>query len=136
MNSMNCRKYTLGKNRYRELYYFCQQYGEWKEELRSSTHTVKSATVSDMPVAHTVSDQTGELVRKRMELQKKIDLIEAAAEEAAPRLKDFIIKAVTNTGITYTYLNQIMEMPCGRNMYYETRRKFYWILDKKLREVF
>lgn len=32
MNSMKCRKYTLGKNRYRELYYFCQQYGERKRK--------------------------------------------------------------------------------------------------------
>lgn len=133
MNSKNCRDYKLSKNRYKELYYFCQQYSEWKDMLRFSNHSVKSVLLSGMPGSGMLKDQTGELAEKRVGLQEKINLVEATAEEADPILKKFIIKAVTNDGITYTYLSQCMEIPCGKNMYYEKRRKFYWLLDKKLK---
>ncbi|MCI8793326.1 MAG: hypothetical protein HFG38_11140 [Eubacterium sp.] len=133
MNSKNCREYKLSKNRYKELYYFCQQYSEWKDMLKCSNHTVKSVVLSGMPGSHSFKDQTSELAEKRVGWQEKIDLVEATAEEADPILKNFIIKAVTNDGVTYTYLSQRMEIPCGKNMYYEKRRKFYWLLDKKLK---
>ena len=99
--------------------------------LKCSNHTVKSVVLSGMPGSHSFKDQTSELAEKRVGWQEKIDLVEATAEEADPILKNFIIKAVTNDGVTY--LSQRMEIPCGKNMYYEKRRKFYWLLDKKLK---
>ena len=49
---LNHSKYGIGKNRFKELYYWCLQYDEWKDELKYKTDTVKSIEITDMPVAH------------------------------------------------------------------------------------
>lgn len=131
---MNRKKYSLSKYRFRELFYFCQQYQEWQEELKQLTDTVKCIEISDMPKAANNADQTSDLVLKRVELQNKIELVENTAEETSKELKPYIIKAVTNYSVSYTYLRQRMGIPCGKNMYYEARKKFYWLLDRKMRK--
>lgn len=133
MNSKAIKKYNLSKYRFRELYYFCQQYEEWKYELEHCKDTVKSVEVTGMPGATKQSDQTSDLAMRRVELEKKIDLVERTAKEAEPELEKYILAAVTNYGVTYTYLREFMGIPCGKNMYYEARNRFYWLLDKKLR---
>ena len=49
VRSLNQNKYGISKNRFRELYYWCLQYKEWKEELNYRTSTVKSLQITDMP---------------------------------------------------------------------------------------
>lgn len=133
MNSKRMKRYQLGKYRYRELFYFCKQYAEWKDQLSQLTDTVKCIELSDMPKARKNTDPTSDLAVKRMELENKVNLIECTAEEASKVLKPYIIQAVTSD-VSYVYLRQHKGMPCGKNMFYETRRKFYFLLDKKLKE--
>ena len=115
-----------------ELYHFCLQYNEWRDELKYKTDTVKSVQISDMPITRGISDSTGELAVRRAELLKKCEAIEQSAIEADAEIYQYIIKAVTNEGISYTYLSNIMNIPCGKAMYYDRRRKFYWLLSKKI----
>ena len=62
----------------------------------------------------------------------KCKLIEQTAMETDSELYQYIIKAVTNEYVTYKYLQTIMNIPCSRNTYYDRRRKFYYLLSKKI----
>ncbi len=124
-------KYGISKHRFRELYYYCLQYNEWKEQLECYTDTVKSLQITDMPISRSNKSQTEVLAVDRYNLTLKCALIESVAKEADQNLYKYILKAVTNEGITYNYLKHSMNIPCGKDMYYDRRRKFYWLLDKK-----
>ncbi|MCM1090562.1 MAG: hypothetical protein NC092_04595 [Butyrivibrio sp.] len=130
---INKNKYQISKHRFYELYHFCLQYNEWKEELANRCDTVKSIEPSAAMAARTnaVSDPTANLSIRRAELAQKCELIEETARETDKGLYRYILQAVTNEGVTYNYLRNVMGMPCGKNMYYNRRRKFYWLLSKK-----
>lgn len=128
---LNHSKYGISKNRFRELYYWCLQYDEWKDELKYKTDTVGAMEITDMPTSRNVSDSTQQLAFRRAALQKNCELIEQTAIEADAEIYQYIIKAVTDEDVTYTYLDMVMGIPCSRNTYYERRKKFYWTLDKR-----
>lgn len=128
---LNSDKYNINKYRFRELYYFCLQYNEWKEELKSNVHTVKSIQISDMPSSHGCHDQTADLAERRVALKEKCELIERTAIETDAEIYQYIIEGVTRDYATYNYLNS-KGMPCGRDVYYDRRRKFYYLLSKKI----
>lgn len=62
-----------------------------------------------------------------MQLERVV-LVERIAGEADNDLHTYILKAVTE-GLSYTYLRTKMNIPCGRDMYYDRYRKFFWLLD-------
>ena len=127
------KKYNISSHRFMELYHFCLQYNEWKDELKYKVDTLKSVQITDAPAAGGgVSDGTARLAARRVELQKKCELIEQTAIEADAEIYPYILKAVTNEGITYGYLSTVMDIPCSRNTWYERRKKFYWLLSKKI----
>ena len=128
---LNKDKYEISKHRFLELYHFCMQYNDWKEELKSITSAVKSTPISGMPSSHNYQDQTAKLVEKRMKLAAKCELIEQTAIEADPELYPYILEGVTCDYATYRYLKMSKDMPCGKNMYYDRRRKFYFLLSIK-----
>lgn len=49
---LNEKKYNITKHRFAELYHFCMQYPEWKDELNYKTDNINSIDISDMPVNH------------------------------------------------------------------------------------
>ena len=55
-------------------------------------------------------------------------MIEKAALDADECLYPYILKAVTE-GLSYTYLKSKTDIPCGKDMYYDRYRRFFWILD-------
>lgn len=126
------KKYDISKHRFLELYHFCMQYSEWKDELKYKKDTVRSIEVTDMPTSHENGDATANLAVRRAELQRKCELIEQTAIEADPDIYQYIIKGVTTEYATYRYLREIAGMPCGKNMYYDRRRKFFFLLSKKM----
>lgn len=128
---LNYDKYRISKNRFRELYYWCLQYNEWLDELKYNTDAVKSIGITDMPVSHGNADTTQRLAIRRMQLQQNCEMIEQTAIETDADIYQYLIKAVTNEKITYRYLKEIMSIPCGKDMYYDRRRKFYWLLDQR-----
>ena len=132
VRSTSLKKFNISSHRFMELYHFCLQYNEWKDELQYKCDTVHSIEITDMPAAHGKSDATQNLAMRRAELSRKCELIESTAKEAAPDIHEYILKAVTNEGITYKYLLNVMNIPCGKDMYYNRRRKFYWLLSQKV----
>ena len=131
IRELNPIKYQISKHRFIELYHFCLQYNEWMDELKYKTDTLKSIEVTDMPFAVGESDQTAQLACRRATLSDKCRLIEQTAMETDSELYEYILKAVTNENITFPYLYTVMGIPCSRNTYYDRRRKFYWLLDRK-----
>jgi hypothetical protein len=127
--NLNLERYGISGKRYKELCGFCEQYPEWKNELKFKNDTVKSMETTDMPIYHSNSDATGDLAMKRTELQSKCDLIEKTARQADVELAQFIIKAVCYE-VPVTYLISCENMPCSKAAFYDTRRYFFYLLDQ------
>ena len=122
--------YGISSKRYKELCGFCEQYPEWKSILENKNDTLKSKVITDMPITFGgKSDQTCDLAIKRIELQKKCELIENTAKEASNDLWTYIIDSVCYE-YPLSYLQTIKEMPCSRASFYDARRYFFFLLDK------
>lgn len=130
---LNKDKYKISKHRFLEVYHHCMQYQEWKDELHYKKDAVKSIEYGDtIRGSGGTGSSTEKLAIRRVELQKKCELIEQTAIEADADIYQYIIKAATNDYITYTYLQNVMGIPCSRNTYYSRRKKFYWLLSQKI----
>lgn len=126
------KTYNISKHRYMELYHYCMQYNEWKEELQNIEDGLRSPSEGQTTAGSSKSDITASLAIKRAELSAKCKLIEQTAEETDKMLKDYILAAATNEGYTYNYLSTVKGMPCGHNLYYKLRKKFYYLLSWKI----
>ena len=126
------KKYNISKHRFRELYYFCLQYQEWLDELKYKTDDVSSVEITNMPTSHNTNSNVERLALRRAQLEEKCKILEQTAIEADPELYQYILKAVTNEGISYNYLKMVMNIPCGKKMWYDRRRKFYYLLSEKI----
>ena len=67
----------------------------------------------------------------KMECERNIHLVERVAKETDESLAKYIFKAVTEDDISFTYLKTVMNIPCGKDMYYDRYRRFFWLLDKE-----
>lgn len=129
---LNEKKYQISKHKFLELYHYCLQYNEWKDELKYKTDTVASPNYSGMPKGTEQTNATEALAIRRSLLSNKCEVIEQTAIEADSEIYQYILKAVTNEYVTYNYLKQVMSIPCGKNLYYNRRKKFYWLMSTKL----
>ena len=132
VRTLNKDKYNISNYRFRELYYFCLQYNEWRETLKQKHNTLQATKYSGMPSSGHISNQTENHGIECAELSNKCAAVEAAARMADSELYDFIIYAVTHENITFNYLKMQKDIPCERDRYYNSRRKFYFMLDKIL----
>lgn len=134
IRALNQKKYNISDYRFYELYYFCLQYEDWKEELNIKRNSLKGIGYSDSPSSSLPSNPTEKTAIECEELSRKCGAIERAARIADPELHDYILYAVTHEKITFNYLKMQKNIPCERDRYYDRRRKFYFTLDKILQE--
>lgn len=124
-------KYWVEKNRYYELKYFCLQYPFWKKQYEAIDGYGRG--IMDINAefrANVPGDPTGNAVRTRSLYFERMELVEQAAIHADPDLASYILTAVTE-GLSYNYLKARLEIPCGRDMYYDRYRRFFWLLDQR-----
>lgn len=121
-------KYWIDKNRHYELKHFCLQYPKWKKAYNSSPN-VSLSTTGSISRSNQHSDPTANQAIRKTYYLERIKLIERIAKEADSELHSYILKAVTEE-LSYTYLKAKTEIPCGRDMYYDRYRRFFWLLDK------
>jgi hypothetical protein len=122
-------KYYIDKHRYYELKHFCLQYNEWKKEYARCNESIIFASKFERePASNIHSDVTAKYAIKKLQYGTRIKLIERIAMEADDFLYTYILKAVTE-GLSYTYLKSRLDIPCGRDMYYDRYRKFFWLLS-------
>ena len=123
-------KYWISKHRHYELKHLCLQYTEWKRLYSDFCDSSRSlSTIESSPSIFPLNDPSEERSMMKKFYSDKIKLIENAAIEADPCLYKYIIKGVTE-GRSYTYLKTVLGIPCGRDMYYDRYRKFFWLLNK------
>lgn len=123
-------KYYIDKHRYYELKHFCLQYNEWRKIYASCCETIVFASKFEKVASDGVpSDLTAKYAMKRALYGDRIKLIEKAAKDADDYLYPYILRAVTE-GLSYTYLKSKLEIPCGRDMYYDRYRRFFWLLSE------
>lgn len=123
-------KYYIDKHRYYELKHFCLQYSELKKTyVDYSNLYISSTTFERQRGQFTNSDITARYAIKKTEVKNKIDLIENAAKATDEFLYPYILKAVTE-GLSYTNLKTMYDIPCGRDMYYDRYRKFFFLLSE------
>lgn len=120
-------KYWIPKLRYLELKNFCLQYPDWKLALKEIA-LIKSK--SEISVTGNISDPTEQIAIKKLQYEENIELIESTIILSDPDIAKWLLKGVTE-GYTYEYLRYKLELPAGRDMYYDRYRKFFWILDQK-----
>lgn len=121
-------KYWIDKHRHYELKHFCLQYPSWKRayiELDGfNGRSDESYSRSSTP-----GDPTSKVVEMRDLYLERMDLVRRTAFEADPELATYIFRAVTE-GLSYTYLRTKLAIPCGRDMYYDRYRRFFWLLSE------
>lgn len=123
-------KYWIDKHRHYELKHFCLQYPEWKRayascnDMCSSTIGIERISTNNAP-----GDPTAKRAIMRAYYAQRIKMVERIAAETDNCLHDYILKAVTE-GWSYTYLKTRLGIPCGRDMYYERYRRFFWLLSQ------
>ena len=125
-------KYQLSKAQYLSAKYYAPRYNEYVDEYHALEDSSKGIAYDKDRVSGSQTDPTELLGMKRAELSQKIKIIEQTAIEADPDLYQYILKAVTNEGITFKALKSLMEIPCEADMFYDRRRRYYWLLSKRI----
>ena len=127
------KKYGINKHRFLELKYHCLQYQDWRRELANMQDTVKAIQYGkEGKGSPSIGSATESLAIRRIELEEKCKTIEQTAIEADPELYQYILEGVTTDYATYRYLKDAKKIPCGKDMYYDRRRKFFYLLSKKI----
>ncbi len=123
-------KYWIDKHRHYELKHFCLQYPEWKRAYTEFEDlTVPLVMMERIPTSNLPGDPTAKRALMKAYYAEKIKLLEKVALETDIYLHKYILKAVTE-GLSYTYLKTRLDIPCGKDMYYDRYRRFFWLLSK------
>ena len=97
--------------------------------MYSAVTEIGASSLSATKSGRNLSDLTARCAMRRIYYSDKIKMVERAARESDPDLYIYILKGVTE-GLSYTYLKTKLNMPCGRDTYYDRYRKFFWLLNK------
>ena len=125
-------KYWIEKHRYYELKHFCLQYKYWKKLCVA----LDSSTLSPLDLERALSrtnfrdDKIARIAVAKTYYKDNINLVENTSVRADKELSSYILKAVTEE-LSYTTLKTKYDIPCGRDMFYDRYRKFFWLLDKE-----
>lgn len=122
-------KYWISKHRYYELKHFCLQYKEWKKSYSDLCDIDLPLSMIEVePLTDFPSDPISKRELIKNYYAERIKMVEKIAIEVDSYLYSYIIKGVTE-GRSYTYLKTVLGIPCGKDMYYDRYRKFFWLLS-------
>lgn len=123
-------KYWIDKHRHYELKHFCLQYPEWKKAYAEFDDvSVPLSMMERIPTSNLPGDPTAKRAMMKAHYAERIKLVEKVALETDIYLHKYILKAVTE-GLSFTYLKTRLGIPCGKDMYYDRYRRFFWLLSK------
>jgi hypothetical protein len=123
-------EYWIEKHRYYELKHFCLQYQTWRKVRAALFHVDTTSPLFPILVRkHDFKDPVTECAEAREFYSDRINLIEKTAFETDPIIGKFILLGVTE-GMSYDVINANINIPCGKDKYYELYRRFFWLLDK------
>jgi hypothetical protein len=123
-------KYWIDKHRHYELRHFCLQYPSWKRAYADCLDTdISMSMIEGTREPDGLYDPTATRGLTRAYYSKRIQMLEEVAKNADKYLWHYILKAVTE-GLSYTYLRTKLDIPCGKDMYYDRYRRFFWLLSE------
>lgn len=123
-------KYWIDKHRHYELKHFCLQYPEWKKAYTNLDNIGLSiSNIEKIPAGNLPGDPIAKRAIAKVQLIERIEMIEKTAKEADDYLWQYLLKAVTEN-LSYTHLKTKFDIPCGKDMYYDRYRKFFWLLSR------
>lgn len=113
------------------LLHYCRRYPLWVAELKAEPDTSR-AIVYDKDRVQTSGDfnPTEEIAMRRAEIASKKKELEEVARTVDSSIYEWLILGVCY-GMTYYQLQQ-RGIPCGKDMYYDRRRKFYYQMSKRI----
>lgn len=120
-------KYYISRHRFYELKHFCLQYPEWKTEYLSADSLVRDA--GHEIHGTDISDPVFRAVERRERYRKTMEMVEQTAIAADGDIYQWLLKAVCY-GTSYTELRTKYDMPCGKDLFYDRYRRFFWLLDR------
>ena len=123
-------KYYISRHIFMTVYHYCLNYDEWVSEYNLNVGLRKGEGEGGGR-SKGEQDPTSEQAIRLADLYQKIETIRSAAYAAEPELYDYLLAYVTQSDMTFDKL-KARGMPCERKMFYDRRRKFYWIMSKKL----
>lgn len=126
-------QYYLPKHTYLTCIHYALQYRDWKAFLDAERDTRGAIRYDkDRIQASNDYDSTSETAMKMIEIDDKVAKIDACIELACD---DSVMEKWLRLGVCYGFtIYQLMDngMPCGKNLYYSLRQKFYYELAKKI----
>ena len=125
-------KYWISRHRYYELKHFCLQYPAWKKAYSALDDICVNPTNLRIITQSTniPGDPTAKCAIAKVYYSERIGMIEKVAMETDKDLYYYILRAVTEE-LSFDYLKSRLEIPCGKDMYYDRYRKFFWLLSKE-----
>ena len=123
-------RYYIDKHRHYELKHFCLQYPKWKKAyIESLDRDIPLPMIDGLQTSEGLYDPASSRAFTRSYYSKRMQIIEDVAKDADKYLWQYILKAVTE-GLSYTYLKTKLDIPCGKDMYYDRYRRFFWLLSE------
>jgi hypothetical protein len=122
-------KYWIDKHRHYELKHFCLQYPSWKKAYSDLTDmSISLSKIERMSSTNIPGDPTAKCAMRKAYYADRINLVEQTAKQADDELYMYLLKGVTEE-LSYTYLKSQLNIPCGKDLYYDRYRRFFWLLD-------
>lgn len=121
-------RYYLEPELYMETYWHCMRYHALKTEYENSVGLVRGRSEG---ASSGTGDPTASQAMRLARIGTAIRRIEDTARAVAPEIYTYLLAGVTERHMTFDRL-KAKGMPCERDMYYDRRRKFYWLMAKKL----
>ena len=126
-------KYYLPKHTYLTCIHYALQYRDWKAELDAERDT-RGAIRYDKDKIQNGNDydSTSETAMRMVEIEDKCALIDKCISIAcdASALDNFLRLGVCYDFTVYQLIDK--GMPCGKDLYYKIRQRFYYELSKKI----
>ena len=126
-------KYYLPKHTYLTCIHYALQYRDWKAELDANRDT-RGAIRYDKDKIQVGNDydSTSETAIRMVEIEDKCNMIDKCINLAcdASALDNFVRLGVCYGFTVYQLIDK--GMPCGKDLYYKIRRRFYYELSKKI----
>ena len=127
-------KWALDSDEFLTAYYYAKNYDKWMDRLAGLNGGLSGVSYDGLNVQTSGNyNATEHDAIERADLTLKIQKIKDAAIETDKVLAPYLMKmATTRQHISYFYLSNTMNIPCGKDLYYEKRHKFYYILFHKI----
>lgn len=126
--NLDLKNFNISEYAYKELQYFCMQYGE-KKKMIEEGYGPNGIRMKLTPRGSGVSDPTFETADRIIKIKNDIEMIENAAKETDGILYKYIIRNVSE-GTPF----EVLEVPCGRRQFYDKRKIFFNKLYRKKNE--